>query len=275
MRDPIAEAALRGGFFSILGARLRPIQLSGCNSTCTRLNKAPVSETRFGSVMRDILFLLIVGLAGLGVLVSLGVWQVQRLAWKQALLAEIESRISADPVALPQQVSEDADKYLPVAISGQMEPGEIHVLVSVKHVGPGYRIIQPFSTEDQTILVDRGFVPTSAKQAVRQNGPMDVIGNLHWPDEIDSYTPEPDIDSNIWFARDVPGLAAAFGVAPVLLIARSETDPEITPLPVDTAGIPNDHLQYAITWFGLALVWAAMIGYFLWRNRTPSEREEK
>ncbi len=225
--------------------------------------------------MRRILFLLIFGLAGLGVLVSLGMWQVQRLAWKQGVLADIESRISADPVDLPKNISAAEDKYLPVTISGEMEPEEIHVLVSVKQVGAGYRIIQSFSTEDRTILVDRGFVSTTAKQAERLTGQMEVTGNLHWPDEIDSYTPEPDIDDNIWFARDVPNLAAALGSEPVLLIARSQTDPGITPLPVDTAGIPNDHLQYAITWFGLALVWAAMTSYFLWRNRAPSESEEQ
>nr|WP_170613244.1 SURF1 family protein [uncultured Ruegeria sp.] len=223
--------------------------------------------------MRRFLFLLIFGLAGLGVLVSLGVWQVQRLAWKQGILAEIESRISAEPVALPPQVSEDADKYLPVTVSGEMEPGEIHVLVSVKQVGAGYRIIQSFSTADRTILVDRGFVRTTAKQAERSTGPMEITGNLHWPDEIDSYTPDPDIDDNIWFARDVPNLAAALGAEPVLLIARTKTDPNVTPLPVDAAGIPNDHLQYAITWFGLALVWAAMTGYFLWRSRANTESD--
>ncbi len=223
--------------------------------------------------MRRILFLLIFGLAGLGVLLWLGIWQVQRLAWKQDVLAEIESRISADPVALPPQVSEGADKYLPVTVSGELEPGEIHVLVSVKHVGAGYRIIQSFSTGDRTILVDRGFVPTTAKQADRLIGPMEITGNLHWPDEIDSYTPEPDIDDNIWFARDVPNLAAALGADPVLLIARSETDPNVMPLPVATADIPNDHLPYPITWFGLALVWAAMTGYFLWRSRANSESD--
>jgi surfeit locus 1 family protein len=223
--------------------------------------------------MRRTLFLLIFSLAGLGVLLWLGTWQVQRLAWKQEILSEIDSRIAAEPVPLPQQVSEDEDKYLPVTVSGDMEPGEIHVLVSVKQVGAGYRIIQSFSTEDRTILVDRGFVPTTAKQTDRLTGPMEVTGNLHWPDEIDSYTPEADIDSNIWFARDVPNLAAALGTEPILLIARSQTDPGVTPLPVDTAGIPNDHLQYAITWFGLALVWAAMTGYFLWRNRAPSESD--
>lgn len=223
--------------------------------------------------MRRTLFLLIFGVAGLGVLLWLGIWQVQRLAWKQGVLAEIESRISAEPIPLPPQVSEGADKYLPVTVSGEMVSGEIHVLVSVKQVGAGYRIIQSFSTEDRTILVDRGFIPTTAKDAERLNGPMQITGNLHWPDEIDSYTPEPDINANIWFARDVPNLAAALGAEPVLLIARSETDPGVTPLPVDTAGIPNDHLQYAITWFGLALVWAAMTAYFLWRSRAPFESE--
>ncbi len=223
--------------------------------------------------MRRILFLLIFGLAGLGVLMSLGFWQVDRLAEKEAQLAEIESRISAAPVPLPTEVTEEADKYLPVTVAGEMLPGEIHVLVSVKQVGPGYRIIQALRADDRTILVDRGFVPTTAKQADRRTGQMEITGNLHWPDEVDSYTPEADIDGNIWFARDVPALAAALKTEPVLLIARSETDPNVTPLPVDTAGIPNDHLQYAITWFGLALVWAAMTGYFLWRNRAPSESE--
>ncbi|MFD0909402.1 SURF1 family protein [Ruegeria arenilitoris] len=223
--------------------------------------------------MRRILFLLIFGLAGLAVLVSLGTWQVQRLAWKEGVLADIEARIAADPVPLPEAVDPEADRYLPVEVSGEMLPGEIHVLVSVKQVGPGYRIIAPFRTGDRTILVDRGFVPTTAKQAERQIGPTQVVGNLHWPDEIDGYTPDPDRAGNIWFARDVPALADALGAEPILLVTRSQTDPAITPLPVDTAGIPNDHLQYAVTWFGLALVWAAMTGYFLWRGRAPSESD--
>ncbi|WP_037311958.1 SURF1 family protein [Ruegeria halocynthiae] len=223
--------------------------------------------------MRRILFLLIFGFAGLVILLWLGLWQMQRLAWKQDVLSEIESRISADPVDLPNLASVERDKYLPVTVTGEMVPGEIHVLVSVKQVGAGYRIIQSFNTDERTILVDRGFVPVTAKEVDRQNGVMKITGNLHWPDEVDGYTPGPDIDANIWFARDVPTLAAALGADPVMLIARSGTDPGITPLPVSATGIPNDHLQYAITWFGLALVWAAMTGYFLWRSRAPSESE--
>lgn len=222
--------------------------------------------------MARVVFLLCFGFIGCAILASLGTWQVQRLGWKESILAEIDSRISADPSPLPASPDPDADKYLPVKVTGTIVGDELHVLVSVKHVGPGYRIIAPFQTDDgRLILLDRGFVPTEDKNASRAVGPMSVVGNLHWPNEIDGYTPEPDVAGNTWFARDVPRMAAALGTEPVLLIARSETDPSITPLPVDTVGVPNDHLQYAITWFSLAFIWAAMTIYFLWRTRAKSE----
>lgn len=224
--------------------------------------------------MARVVFLVFFGMAGCGILVWLGTWQVQRLGWKQDILADIDGRISAEPAPLSVAPDPDADKYMPVKVSGTVSDTELHVLVSVKHVGPGYRIIAPFQTGDgRLILLDRGFVPTEAKNVASLTGPMTVIGNLHWPDEIDSYTPEPDMAGNTWFARDVPRMAAALGTEPVLLIARSQTDPDITPLPVDTAGVPNDHLQYAITWFSLALIWAAMTAYFLWRTRAKSESQ--
>ena len=86
--------------------------------------------------MRRILF-VIFALAGLGLLLSLGTWQVKRLAWKEAVLAEIESRIDDVPVALPAAPDREADRYLPVAVTGEMLEGEVHVLVSVKQVGRG------------------------------------------------------------------------------------------------------------------------------------------
>lgn len=222
--------------------------------------------------MGRVLFLLLFGLTGFGILVALGTWQMQRLSWKQGILAEIGSRISAEPIALPSTLDPVADKYLPVQVSGTVLDGELHALVSIKHVGPGYRIIAPFQTENgRLILLDRGFVATEHKTDERQTGPLTVTGNLHWPDETDGYTPEPDLAANIWFARDVSEMAARLGTEPVLLIARSATGPGIQPLPVDGTGIPNDHLQYAITWFSLALIWAAMTAYFLWRTRVKPE----
>lgn len=231
----------------------------------------PRQHKKPGSGMRRYLFLLIVGLVGLGVLLSLGTWQIRRLSWKTSLLAEIDRRIATTPSALPAAPDPVSDKYLPVSLRGQFLPGELDVLVSYKQIGPGYRIVAPFDTGERLVLVDRGFVPTGARDADRDPGPVTVAGNLHWPDETDGFTPEPDRKAGIWFARDVEKMAAELGTEPVLVVAASETDAGIRPMPVTTAGIPNDHLQYAMTWFGLAAVWAGMTGFFLWRTRTKPE----
>ena len=221
--------------------------------------------------MRGLAFLLIFGVTGAAILVGLGLWQIQRLGWKEAMLAEIDTRISAQPAALPQSPNPVTDRFAPVRVEGTFLPGEIHVLVSVKRVGPGYRVISPFQTvQGRRILIDRGFVPSEAKNDPRDLDATEVVGNLHWPDETDSFTPETDLATNTWFARDVGRMAMALDTEPVLLIASSQTDPDVTPLPVDTSGIPNDHLEYAITWFSLAAVWVAMTGAFLWRSRATA-----
>ena len=222
--------------------------------------------------MRRTLFLLIVGLGGAAILISLGVWQIQRLAWKEAIIADINTRIAADPVALPEEPNPDADAYLPVRATGTYGEDEIHVLVSQKEIGAGYRIIAPFTLEDgRRIMLDRGFVVSEAKDRARDQGAATVQGNLQWPQETDSFTPAPDLAGNIWFARDVPAMADALHADSILLVARA-SDPAadgISPLPVDTARIPNDHLQYAITWFSLAAIWLGMSLFFLRRRRAP------
>lgn len=227
--------------------------------------------------MRRVLVPFMFGLLGAAILVSLGVWQVQRLAWKEALLAEIDARVGGAPGALPDLVDPARDKYAPVAVTGDILTPELHVLVGAKDLGAGYRVIQPFETNGRRIMVDRGFIPLDAKVAPRAVGQVRLIGNLHWPDEKDSYTPEPDIDKNIWFARDVPAMAAVLGTEPVLLVVRQQEGGEqsgITPLPVGREGIANDHLQYAITWFSLAFIWLMMTGYLLWRLRRPAARKD-
>lgn len=213
---------------------------------------------------------LVFGLAGVSVLVSLGVWQVQRLAWKESVLAEIEARISAAPVALPEAPDPEADKYLPVEMTGRFGAGVLRVLVSQKRVGAGYRIITPFETEaGRDVLVDRGFIKVDAALPPPPPGEVSVTGNLHWPDDRNSSTPENDVAGNTWFARDIDQMAQALGTEPLLVVTRelSRSDAPLTPLPVDTSAIPNDHLEYAITWFSLAAIWAAMTGFFLWRGR--------
>ena len=217
---------------------------------------------------------LIFGLAGCAILIALGVWQVQRLAWKEGILAEIEAKIDGAPEPLPDVISPSEQRYQPVALSGEIGAGELHVLVSVKQRGAGYRIIAPFTTDaGRQIMLDRGYVENEAKMSERRIGETEVTGNLHWPDDRTSSTPQNDVEGNTWFARDIGPMAEALGTEPLLVIARSETPPApgITPLPVSTEGIPNNHLQYAITWFSLAAIWAVMTGLYIRRSRAAEK----
>lgn len=219
--------------------------------------------------MKRMIVPLLIGLVGAAVLISLGAWQLRRLDWKEGVLAEIEARIGDAPVALPLRPDPQADRFLPVTATGRFTTEGVRVLVSMKQVGAGHRLIQVFETEGRRVLVDRGFQPLQSGRDALPAGAVTVIGNLHWPDEVDSFTPEPDLATGLWFARDVPALAEHLHSEPTLIIARtlSENDPSATPLPVDTSGIPNDHLSYAVTWFGLAAVWIGMTALLLWRIR--------
>lgn len=211
---------------------------------------------------------LVFGLTGAAILVGLGLWQVQRLGWKEAVLAEIAARLQAAPVALPAAPDPVRDLFLPVAVAGRFTGADIDVLASRKEIGAGFRIIAAFETGDgRRILIDRGFVTDENRDRRRDTAAAAVTGTLHWPQETDGFTPPPDPGARMWFARDVAAMAEALDTEPVLVVARTPTGDGIEPMPVDTAGIPNDHLEYAITWFSLAVVWLGMTGLLLWRIR--------
>ncbi len=222
--------------------------------------------------MRKLVFLFTIGLGGAAILVSLGIWQVQRLSEKSSILAEIDLRIAAEPVPLPRHADQARDAFLPVMASGTLGADYIRVLASQKQIGAGYRIIRRFETEGRAVMVDQGFV-TLSEAGRLANAPAEATlsGNLHWPQETTRYIPAPDVEKNIWFARDVGALAEALKAEPVLIVQRSISEPEspVRPLPVNTAHIPNDHLQYAITWFALALIWLGMSVYYLLRPTRP------
>lgn len=225
--------------------------------------------------MGRLAFLVVIGIGGAAILVSLGIWQVQRLAWKEALIADIEMRIAATPVPLPTTPDLVTDAYLPVEVTGVVGPSYLQVLVSKKGAGAGYRIIRPMNHTDGRILIDMGFVTTQDASGLKfeEGPPLTITGNLQWPDEIDQFTPEPDIDNNIWFARDVTAMAQALETRPILVVRRNvpQTGGPLLPMPVDTSAIPNDHLQYAVTWFSLAALWSLMTLYFL--RRRPAAKQ--
>lgn len=224
--------------------------------------------------MRRSLLLIPIGIVVAVILLGLGKWQMDRLAWKTAMLADIEAHIAQAPVAVPANPGPVADRYLPVTASGTITTDELHILASARGQGAGYRIVTAFETDDgRRLMLDRGFVAIEAKTDTRPEHRATVIANLHWPDERNGSTPENDVAKNDWFSRDMDQMAQALNAEPILLVLRSsdETEPRVTPWPVDTSGIPNNHLEYAVTWFSFAAIWIIGIGYLLWRDRRAND----
>lgn len=218
-------------------------------------------------MIRSVVFAVLLGVAGVGVLTALGLWQVQRLGWKDGIIAGAEAMMAAAPVKLPLALDPLADRYRAVRASGRFTGEEAHVLTSSRETGPGFLVVAVFETGGRRILVDRGFVPEAEKATPRPARVVAVTGNLNWPDDVTPSTPPYDAGRAIWYGRDLPGLSALLKVEPVLIIARSDTGDGVVPQPVTTAGFRNDHFNYAVTWFSLAAVWAGMTGLLLWRIR--------
>ena len=220
--------------------------------------------------MRRLIFPAILGIGGCAILLSLGTWQVQRLAWKEGILAEIEEKIAAAPVALPENPTETEDEYRTVSVTGAIGGNEVLVFAPVENLGIGYRVITTMLTGDRAILVDLGFVEqgSPAVQQSRMAEDVTVVGNILWPDDVTTSTPPPDPRTGVWYGRDVEGIAELLGTDPVMVVAReiSGADFAVTPVRVSTSGIKNDHLGYAVTWYLLSVVWAAMTLYMIWRQ---------
>ncbi len=217
-------------------------------------------------MLRRMIFPILLGVLGCAVLIGLGNWQVQRMAWKAGILAQIDAMIVAEPVALMPAPDPANDKYRPVFVTGTFTGEFIEVLAGQVGASPGVQIIEAYLTGDgRRILIDRGFLLETDRAKLRPVKPVRVVGNLHWPVDSNQYTPPPDPKSGLWFARDVPAMAAALNAEATFIVAREPTGDAITPMPVDSRSIPNDHWGYAITWYLLAIVWAVMSLYLLWR----------
>ena len=219
--------------------------------------------------MRRYLFPVILGVVGCAILIGLGMWQLRRMEWKEDMLAEIQARIDAPAVPLPAD-PDPSMKYMPVTVEGTTTGDEIDVLSGTKEQGGGYQVVSRFLTDDgRAIMVDRGFIPQQMRHLERGPTRLRIRGNLHWPDEKGGATPAPNLDENIWFARDVPAMAELLGTEPVLVVASHvEGDAQgIEPIPLAVEGIPNNHLSYAVQWFLIAATWAGMTVALIWRIR--------
>ncbi|HVV64125.1 MAG TPA: SURF1 family protein [Rhizomicrobium sp.] len=205
-------------------------------------------------------------------LVALGVWQLDRLQWKLALIAEVNRNMAAPPVSAAQALAMGAGaEYRRVALEGRFDNSkEAYIFGTDARGGAVYHVVVPFLTaRGRWFLVDRGVVPKekldpATRRAGRIVGPTRVVGVWRTPEGPGLFTPSPDFAHRIWYAHDLGAIAKADGVAlaaPVVIEADATPNPGGWPSGGRTVvRFRNEHLQYAITWFGLA---AVLIGVYL------------
>jgi surfeit locus 1 family protein len=213
------------------------------------------------------------------VLVALGVWQLQRLEWKSRLIAERATAVAAAPVSPPKTLAEArALEFHRVTVEGVfLHDKEILRNAIAAKGDAGFDVLTPLREEGgRIVFVNRGFVPTELKDpATRPTGQLAgtvrVSGLLRVPPDKKPgwFIPDNRPDRNAWFWIDLPAMAAADGlanVAPFYIDADAAPNPGgwpkggVTPL-----ALPNDHLQYAITWFSLAA--ALVVIYLVYHSR--------
>lgn len=212
-------------------------------------------------------------------LLALGSWQVQRLHWKDGLIAARNAALAAAPVGLPKTRDEArALEFHPVHAEGQfLNDRELYLNAQSMQGAPGFHVIAPFQLADGgMVLIDRGFVPTekqasSSRVAGEIGGPTSVTGLLRLPEPPGWFTPANEPERNSWFSIDIPAMAQAAGIGgalPFYIDADKTPVPGGWPLGGQTiTELPNNHLQYAITWYSLALALIAIYIRFAYRRR--------
>jgi surfeit locus 1 family protein len=215
---------------------------------------------------------------------GLGAWQLERLQWKRGLIAEREASLAAAPVPPPRSLTEAAGmQFRRVTVEGEfLHDREILRIAAGPTGGSGYAVITPLRQADgRAIFVDRGFIPADLKApgkraAGQPAGPVRVTGVLRLPPSAKPswFLPDNRPERNYWFWLDLPAMAAAdrlSNVAPFYIVADATPNPGGWPKGRDPAEpLPNNHLQYAITWFALAL--AALSVYLLSQRRRGGEQ---
>jgi surfeit locus 1 family protein len=218
----------------------------------------------------------LLALLGLSVLVSLGTWQLQRKSWKEALIGKIAARVAADPLPVARadalhQAGEDVD-YLRVTARGRFHHDKERYFYRPGPDGLGWHVYTPLELGSGSFVwVNRGYVPDRLKapEARPQGqvaGEVVVTGLVRVGTRRGVFTPDNDMANNLWYWPDIAALTtSAFGrsqppALPFILEAEARPEPSggypkggVTPL-----SLPNRHLEYALTWYGLALTLIAV-----------------
>ncbi len=218
-------------------------------------------------------------IAALG-LAALGVWQIERRAWKHELVAAVDARIHAAPVPAPGPARWDAvnardDAYQRVAATGTFRHDRETLVQAVTDRGPGFWVLAPLETPGFTLLVNRGFVPNDRRDAATRAagnvaGPVTVTGLLRVTEPGGAFLRSNDPAGGRWFSRDVTAIARARGLrnaAPYFVDADASPNPGGYPLGgLTVVRFRDHHMVYALTWFALSAL-SLFFAWRLWRIR--------
>jgi surfeit locus 1 family protein len=220
-------------------------------------------------------------------LIGLGTWQVQRKAWKEGLIAALDAQLAAPPIALPPaatwpKLDQSKDEYRRVTFTATFDNSKEVLLFAAPSTfrpdvtDPGYWVFTPARLADGAIvMVNRGFVPDDRKDPASRlqgqiGGAVEIMGSMRWPGARHWFTPADEPAKNLWFTADPQTMAAAKGlekspnaVAPFYVEQETPVPPGGLPKPGKLmVTLPDNHLQYALTWYGLALV--LVIWFAVW-----------
>jgi surfeit locus 1 family protein len=205
-------------------------------------------------------------------LIALGVWQLDRLHWKLALIADVQRRLAESPLSPDEAIRlGPAAQYRRVALTGRFDNTKEAYIFGTNSAGvPAYHVVVPFLLRDgRALLVDRGIVPREKiNPAGRRDGQIEgmtrVVGVWRTPERPGMFTPAPDLSRRIWYGHDLSAIAKTDGIAlaaPAIVEADAAPNPGGWPRGGQTVvTFRNEHLQYAITWFALA---AGLMGVYL------------
>lgn len=208
-------------------------------------------------------------------LIALGVWQLERRAWKLDLIERVEARIHAAPTAFPWRGGAPQDlEYRRVRVTGIFDHARETLVQALTERGGGFWVVTPLRTANGTILVNRGFVPEdrrdpAGRAAGQVSGPTTVTGLIRLSEPGGGFLRSNDPAAGRWYSRDVGAIATAKGLGPV---APQFVDADATPNPggypvggLTVVAFRNTHLVYALTWFALAVL-AGFGTWLLWRG---------
>ncbi|PDT53307.1 MULTISPECIES: SURF1 family protein [Sinorhizobium] len=235
----------------------------------------------------NVVLISLIGLLLIAGLLALGTWQVERLSWKLNLIARVEQRIHAAPVPPPSRsdwpkVSQARDEYRRVRARGRFVYDEETLVYAATELGAGFWVMTPLALDDgTTVLINRGFVPTDKREASARaqsqvESDTEVTGLMRMDEPKGSLLRSNRPEEGRWYSRDIGSIAAArglSGVAPYFIDADASPNPGGLPVGGLTRVVfPNNHLIYALTWFCLALMSAAMLILF-WRSAARANRD--